>query len=283
MANWSYSQLALYKTCPLKFYWTRVDPQPEAQRDNRKAFIGILLGEVVAKFYLDQWWRDPATAAAKMVADLPQRSVEISVREQCAWEPGERERWLEKAIETVPKLLAVIVAEQLLGPFMAVEYGMTVTLDGPDAENPYDHIHGRIDLVIQRQDGTVVMLDLKGGGSVGKFVSADQLRLYACGLLMDPRWGRLPDRVGFWWARHSKVVWRTFTPDNLFLFVGGVAQTIAKVRAKHFEPAPSGACTYCEFRPRCAAGQQRIWKTRLSKTKLASSDNAGHLDLSNLD
>jgi hypothetical protein len=279
MANWSYSQLALYKQCPLKFYWTRVDPQPEAQRDNRRAFIGWLLGEVVAKFYLDQWWRDPSTALAKMVADLPQRSVEITVRENLVWEPGEREKWLDKATETLPKILAVIKEHQLLGPVMAVEYGMTVQISGPPDD---DKVHGRIDLVIQRMDGTLVVLDLKGGGTVGKFVSADQLRLYACGILSDPRFARLPDKVGFWWARHGKVVWRKFTRENLLVFIGGVQQTIGRVRAKHFEPAPSGQCSYCEFRNRCPAGQTQIWKTRLTKTKLVSDQNAGRLDLSTL-
>lgn len=277
MANWSYSQLALYKVCPLKFYWARVDPQrPAVPWDNRKAFIGILLGEIVAKFYLDQWWRDPQTALAKMVADAPQRSVEITAKEGITWNRGEREKWVEKAIETLPKLLDVIAREQLLGPIICVEYGMTVPLGGPDN----DAIHGRIDLVIQRLDGTLIVLDLKGGGTIGKFVSADQLRLYACGIMADPRFRRLPDKVGFWWARHGKVVWRTFKRENLLKFVHGVEHTIARVRGKDFEPTPGSHCAYCEFRAGCGAGQAQIWKMKPSKVAL--DGNSGSLDLNSL-
>lgn len=277
MANWSYTQLALYKRCPLQFFWARVEPQPGLPRDPRRAFIGHLLGDLISRFYLEQWWRRGAEAQALMVAHVYPLADAIDQREQIVWRPGERDPWIALAIETIPKILAVIIEHRLIGPFVAVEYGITVPLGGPER----DQLHGRSDLVVGRTDGTLVLADLKGGGSIGKFVSPDQLRVYALGALCDPRLGRLPDRVGFWWLRHSKIVWRTFTRENLLTFVEGVQNTIARVRAKYFGPEPGSHCAYCDFRNECAAGKEYLWNEKYS-TKLASDENAGTVDLNSL-
>lgn len=279
MANWSYSQLALYRTCPLKFYWARVDPKPESQiRDQSKAFIGILLGEVLARFYLEQWWREPHMLAERMVATIYPLGYAISQREGITWaHTRDFDHWIQVATETIPKVLDVIRTEQLLGTEVCIEYGMTVPVGNGD------DVHGRIDFLFVLRDGRLILLDGKGGGSIGKFASADQLRLYALGVLADPKFHRLPDKVGFWWFRHGKIVWKKFTNDTLRTFVGGVQATIAAVRAKHFEPTPGPMCAYCEFRPGCTAGQEYLWsKFKTKGTVYATDENAGSLDLNNL-
>lgn len=279
MANWSYSQLSLYLTCPLKFYWARVDPQPESQiRDQSKAFIGILLGEVLARFYLEQWWRDPHLLAERMVSMLYPLGYAISQREGIVWKhTRDLDHWIQVAAETVPKVLQIIRDHQLIGTEVCVEYGMTVPVGNGDK------IHGRIDLLFVLRDGSLILLDGKGGGSIGKFASADQLRLYALGVLADPKFRRLPDKVGFWWFRHGKIVWKKFTDATLLKFVEGVQGTIARVRAKHFEPTPGSHCSYCDFRAGCGAGQEFLWaKFKTKGTTFATGDNAGSLDLNNL-
>jgi hypothetical protein len=275
--NWSYSQLATYLDCPLRFYWLRIEPQPESKiRDQSKAFIGILLGELLARFYLEQWWRQSEGLQQRMIAQLHTLAVTISTREEIVWaNPGDLSKWIVVAAETIPKILTVLRDEQLLGPFVAVEYGMTVPVGNGD------RVHGRIDILIERANGDTILLDGKGGGTIGKFASTDQLRLYALGVLADPRFRRLPTKVGFWWFRHGKIVWKQFTPATLLKFVTGVQQTIARIRAKDFEPTPGGQCRYCEFRLKCGAGQQYLWTEKFT-TKWATDDNHGSVDLNNL-
>jgi hypothetical protein len=225
-------------------------------------------------FYLEGWWRDPHYLAERMVAALYPLAKTISDREQMPWHDSkELDDWIAIAVETVPKILATIHEEHLLGPTVAVEYGITVPLGGPER----DAVHGRIDVLIETPE-TLTLLDAKAGGSIGKWVKADQLRLYACGVLADPKYARLPDRVGFWWLRHGKVVWKRLTRDTLLTFVGGVERTIAAVRAKSFEPTPGPKCLYCEFKDRCAAGQQYLWREKFTTT-MASGDNAGRISL----
>lgn len=277
MANWSYSQLKDYLECPLRFYWVRIDKQPEAQtKDQTRAFIGILLGELLARFYLEQWWRQPEGLEQRMTALLVPLAHTIGEREAIVWkDPGDLTKWLGVAAETIPKMLDVIRTERLLGTSVAVEYGMTVPVGNGD------RIHGRIDTLLVRPDRTLILIDGKGGGSIGKYAHADQLRLYALGVLADPAFRRLPDKVGFWWFRHGKIVWKQFTEATLLKFVSGVQQTIARIRAKDFEPTPGGQCRYCEFRLKCGAGQQYLWREKFTTT-WATDQNSGSLDLSNL-
>lgn len=280
MANWSYSQLALYLDCPLKFYWARLDPSTKDQpRDNRRAFIGILLGEVLARLYVEQWWREPGALQARMVAACHTLAPVITQREGIVWAtPQAMEEWVTLAVDTVPKILAVIGTEQLLGVTVAVEYGISVPFGGGET------VHGRIDLLIVRPDGTILLIDLKAGGSIGKFASPDQLRLYALGILADPVYRRRPDKVGFWWLRHGKIVWKQFTDETLLKFVAGVQQTIARVRAQDFMPRPGSHCRYCDYRAGCATGQAHLWKafSESSTKSFAADTNRGSIDLSSL-
>lgn len=269
MAKWSYSQLALYKKCPLLFFWLRVEKRPHS-KDDRASYIGWLLGAVIERFYVEHWYREPAVLEARMRAALPALGAEITTREGIVWQqPGEESHWQTRAAEAIPAIISTIRRERLLGPLVGHEYDIYVTIAN-------DQIFGRIDLLIY--DGErLILLDEKGGGTVGKWIDADQLRLYALGVLSDPRFRRLPTHVGFWWTRHDKIVWRPVSRKSLLKFVVGIEQTLANIKAKVFEPKPSSYCRLCPYWQSCAVGKARVMTGK--DRGLPIETNAGRLAL----
>lgn len=262
MAYWSYSQLALYKKCPLRFKWMRVDKRPLPPGDGKRAFIGNVLQKIVERFYVEQWWRDPATVSARMLAEIPATGRQFTEADGLLWLPGEQEKWVAIALDTVPKIIEVIKTERLLGVTNLSEFEIEVPL-GPD------RIVGRVDFLFEAPDGSLTVLDGKAGGSFGKYVESDQLRLYALGVLAS-RYRRLPTRVGFWWYRFGKIAWRPVRRKVLQRFTEGVKHTIARVRSKDYAPTPGGHCRFCEWKTDCPEGRAWLWRNQ--KTVVIDSE-----------
>lgn len=274
MAHWGYSQLAIYRKCPLRFFWERVEKRPTKYvQDDRSAYIGNLLGRLLERFYMEQWWREPDVLHPRMVAAIRVIGDALLRDTLLPWQPGEREKWDLIARETIPRILQTVRDERLLTPLVAVEYGIKVPLGGDN-----DVLFGRIDYLFEGADRSLTVIDGKGGGSLGKHVSTDQLRTYALGVLADPRFGRLPDRAGFWWFRHERVVWKQFTRATLLKFVTGVKQTIADIRAKRFEARPSGDCRYCGYLTACGAGQEYM-QSHVKSRDVPTETNVGRMGL----
>lgn len=266
MAYWSYSQLALYKKCPLKFKWQRIDKRPMPPWDGKNAFIGNLLQKIVERFYVEEWWRDPHHVSERMLAEIPPVARQMTEAEGVKWLVGEQEKWISVALDTVPKIIEVIKAERLLGTTNLSEYEIKVPIRG-------DLVVGRVDFIFEHPNGDVTVLDGKAGGSFGKYVEADQLRLYSLGLLHS-QFKRLPTRVGFWWYRHARIAWRPVSRKVLDKFEAGVQATISKVRARDYRPKPGGHCHFCEWKTDCTEGKQWLWRNQKT-VAIESEGNTG--------
>jgi hypothetical protein len=71
----------------------------------------------------------------------------------------------------------------------------------------------------------------------------------------SPIFRRRPDKVGFWWFRHGKVVWRTPTDMQLAQYKAQTAEAIARLRNHDFTPRPTPDCRLCDVRAHCDAGK----------------------------
>lgn len=272
MSYFSYSQLALYKRCPKQFWFERV-MKVKAPRDDRRSFIGHVLGGVAARFYTDKLWKEGRWARVRMAELVTEidRKLHTASEQVYPWQPGEREEALKTCIEAIPPMLSVVKAHQLVARRVDTEVAIEVPLDTGDI------IVGSADLVFEdAPGGRLTVLDGKGGGSLGKYVSADQLRLYQLGLGMHRDFRRLPDRVGFWWFRHGRIVWKRTNKTTLRKFVEGVKLTITRLRSDDFGAQPGTHCRWCPHRTVCEEGMESL---KVVKTQLASDETVGWVSL----
>lgn len=270
MSYFGYSQLARYKDCPKRYWYERIANRPEASRDQRNAFIGQVLGGVVARFYTQRQWTLGPKAGKAMVYAVHELAEAAEAIGDYPWQRGERQERIDQALAAIPVILKTIVDEELVGPRIEIELPVEVPLDTGDI------LTGTPDLLIEQASKRLILLDAKAGANIGKFVSADQLRLYQLGVSIHPRYGRLPDRVGFWWLRHGRIVWKRTQKPDLAKWIEGVKETIGRLRDGHFDPKPSTLCRYCPFRAECPAGLRQLAEI---DTDLASDDAVGTISL----
>jgi hypothetical protein len=269
VSYFGYSQLALYKACPKRYWFERISQRPDSTFDCRNAFLGSLLGGLLARFYTERWWALGARAKPRMTVATHEISADLHTKIDYPWTRGEWQEHMATAQAAIPTILDVVVREQLIAPRMEIELPVEVVLDTGDI------LTGTPDLVLDKP-GSLVLLDAKGGGRIGKYVAADQLRLYQLGLASHPRYQRLPDKVGFWWLRHGKIVWKRTPKTALPKWVEGVKRTITRLKDGDFAANPGPLCRYCAFRAECPEGMATL---REVKTVLASDEATGIISL----
>lgn len=266
MSYFSYSQLALYKRCPKQFWFERI-MKVQTPRDDRKAFIGHVLGGVVAQFYSDKVWKEGKWARVRLAELVRARADALHAVQVYPWLPGEREDAEKACLDAILPILQTVRDERLVTRRVDTEVSIEVPLDTGDI------LVGSADLVFEEAPGELLtVLDVKGGGSVGKYVKADQLRLYQLGIGLHRDFRRLPDRVGFWWVRHGRIVWKRTNKTTLRKFVEGVKATIARLRSDDFTATPGDHCRWCAYRQDCIEGMEAL---KVRKTLLASDDTVG--------
>lgn len=271
---WSYSQLKLYTTCPLKYRWQRIEHRWVTLPDDkppRAAFIGTLFARMTELLYRERWWTLPDdTCLALLRGKLLQIAKLVTVSDEIRWPEGEQEQAIGVVDDALPHVLATMRNERLVGASNWAEYEIVVPLDNGD------QVTGTADLVTQAPDGLLTMVDGKSGSP--RYAARDQLRLYALGLLHDPRFQRLPDRVGFWFFREARVAWKKQSIEVLGKFRAGVLETVQRLRSGDFEPAPSHSCGYCPFRYECTAGRDYLY-SKVADRGLPEDTNLGQVEL----
>lgn len=258
----SYSALKHFYWCPLRYRFQHEEKRPVELRYKHRAFIGMVLARAVDAFYAEEWWREPTMVVERGWQRIPEIAAAVTLEQAISWPAGHAFQAAAEARELWPPIVETIRRERLIGIENRSEYDLGVEMDGVA-------VIGRIDLLIRHPGGQLTLLDGKAGKSLGKFIDPDQLRLYA--LLTRAHYGRFPDRVGWWWFRYSKIVWRRMSAQSLARFADGVRGTLARVRTGDRVPTPGGHCAFCPFLVDCEAGQQE----RLRRTKLPLGGDGG--------
>lgn len=253
--HFSYSELRDFKTCPKLHGLKYAERRPIAPEREKKAFVGTILGSVIEQFYKERWWREPATVLQRMEDYALERARGRTERKRIDWLPSEWDAMWKLVCDTLPKILTVIKRERLLGARNEVEHESFILLT--DAAGVEHTIHGRIDILIFLPNGDLILLDAKAGGSKGKFVHTDQLRIYC--LMVKREFGQYPKRVGFWWLRHEEIIWKRMTATTLATFEEGVSKTITQIVAGTTSPAPGTHCRYCDFFFECDEGRKHLF------------------------
>jgi hypothetical protein len=245
-----YLGFSIYRTCPLQYKWRFVAKPPfEFKIDMRNAFIGLAIQRLVEYFYQKKWWK--ATDPIETMRDhIPTVFAEFIDGKKIWFTPEEVTKWTQVAYDTIPMIVSMIKAERLLSTEVFVEQNGEIPLGE-------DKLWLRPDLVVVERPAKgetfITMLDGKAGKTVGKYVDVDQLFFYA-------GWsryvlGKLPDRLGFWWYRHSKINWFPVTDKAVDDVQTRARIYIAGIKAGKFAPTPGEHCRFCDYFSGCPEGQ----------------------------
>jgi len=245
-------------------------PQFKEEKLPVASFIGSVFAQLMDKVYREKWYAyPPFDMIARMRGAMLDIAGKITVSEEIQWDKGGQNRALALVDEALPSVLTTMQREGLIGERHRTEYEINVPLDGGDT------VTGGADLIVENQ-GQVFLVDGKSGNS--RYAKVDQLRLYSLGLLHDPNYGKLPDKVGFWFFREGRVSWRRISVPALAKFRLGVMSTVARLRSKDFAATPSGLCKVCQYRMECSEGRDFLF----SKAKdhgLSTETNLGEVSL----
>lgn len=244
----NYLKYASYKTCPLQYKWRFVQkPTFWVRWDRTNAFIGLLLMKLVERFYQEKWWSLP-DCVERMRKAIPTTTIQILAAEKIYLSDEIREKWNQVAHDTVPTIVNAIREYKFLSDDMYVEREEEVPLSGTE-----DVLQLRPDFVIFRE-AEYTLLDGKGGSTVGRYVDNDQLYFYAGAL--ESIYKRLPDRLGFWWFRHGKLVLIPITPEHVETVRDKARGYVAGIKAGLFEAKPGSHCRLCDYRVGCDKGKE---------------------------
>lgn len=287
-----WSNVQLYSECPQNYLWSRgwptIDlgnglgkpkrmPVPD---DRAHAIMGLSIGKAVEDLYNRELWRSPATLADEMVS-IAVREMKFQIAsEYVDWKRITREEMERVCADGVLGYLKTMKANRLLGPYAKSEVDIRAWV------NKTTPIGGRPDIVIQRDDVGVIILDGKNTKNPDKGFDANQLRWYAlCYYLM---YGQLPSRLGFVLFRfppgkppkgYDADTWQGIVDvpvvqkDITDLAV--TAMTVYEgMNTEKFQATPSGAaCKYCNFESVCPERQAQLVQLRTRRgTKTRSDD-----------
>jgi hypothetical protein len=247
--DFPYLHYSVYKTCHLQYKWRFVQrPDVYIPINLRHAYIGLVLQKLVERFYLEKWWQAEEGPITRMRIALPTVSQLILENNPIKLSVDELADWQVVANETIPRIIATIKKEKLLSSEVYVER---------EEEVPFgeDTLQMKPDLILIRK-GITTLLDGKGGKTVGRYVDNDQPYFYA--IAVDHIWGRLPHRIGFWWYRHSKIVWLPVTREAVDQVRTNARSFIDGIKAGKFDPVPGQHCRLCDYRVCCEVGQKFI-------------------------
>jgi hypothetical protein len=245
VAKWSYSQLQAYRTCPAQWKAVRMDKR--AAHDKRRALPGTLVHAVVQRLFEHKLgaYADARVAMAYLDAYAHVTLSELATREGVVLTAYEVKQALDLVHDVLPGIFRTLDHYRLYGGMNRVEYGLSVQLEA-------DTVFGTADLIVEHPDSTMI-LDVKSGKTVGRYVSVEQLQFYALGYLRE--FERLPNLLGFWWVRHEKVLWKKL--GDLSLLREGLQATIDRIRANDFAPTPGRHCQLCPIKMTCEASPCR--------------------------
>lgn len=283
----SYSSLNQWLNCPGQYYRQRIlKIEVDRTQDSRHhAAVGTLIQRLFEDFYNERMWEISFTYAQNELRDrLRGYYQEFLDTEYINWkDPSNKFNQVtlkDEVLSLIDPTLKVIEEQGLLGSFTSSEFEIGEDFTPQDAQgNTLDgnfRIYGKIDFLIKKDDGTVLILDGKASVKREQNVSVDQLYFYA--LLFLYKFGYLPTKLGFLFYHFCKVdpsIAMDWYPVN----VAAIHQLKAKISKAFFEikgqqfidtPKPK-YCRYCLYEGICDARQAQKAKNSRGRKKGSSS------------
>ena len=218
----SVSSLVTYEACPKKFYWSVVRPLP--RRSSAAARIGTAVHA----------WIERSSKGQIALID-PEEFDERP--------PGEGD-------SRVKQLRGVFERSRFAGRTpVDTERAFALVVGG-------HIIQGRIDAIYDRADGGWEIIDWKTGRAPEE-VGALALQLELYGLAAQEIWGKGPEELtlAFVHLGGDEPVELTVAARAGAEIRVDVERALGAIAGASFAPAPSSACTFCDFRADCPEGR----------------------------
>lgn len=283
-----YSSQEMMERCPQLYLWSRgwgnIDvgggpgrKKPPPVKDSKHhAVMGIIIQKVIENLYNFEHWKTPQGLGQRL-QDMVEKEFQFEIQNNYIdWRQAPpKAELLQICRDGVAGFLRTMKAQRFLGTYARAEVDLLGWID------KYNPIGGRVDLLIQRDDTGVTILDGKNGKEKGKYTSPDQLRWYA--LCYYLAYGTLPDRLGFVYYRYpygmvkpdgtieEGVDWVPVTKAD----IEGIAERAISVRKamekEKFSPTPSPqACKFCAYETVCEARKEQ--KAQNAKNRKKKTD-----------
>ena len=295
-----WSSLERYEECPQKFLWyrgwglldlgggqgRRKPLDTSSRRSEHHALMGILIAEAIENIYNKEWWRQPKDLLARLNDFLDKEFSYRLQKTYIKWEESpSKSELLATCKSSTLGYLKIMKHNRLLGDlYSRSEVTLKVELDGV-------RMGGRPDIVINRSDTGLLIIDGKNSLSPGKYTNKDQLRWYA---LLYYIAHKKMSSLAFAYFRYppenppkshlnkkKPSEWTGLIPvsvseKDLLALIDRAKQAYTKILAEDFEATPSSSsCRFCDYQRDCSAFRD----LQIEKADLSQSGK-GFIDLS---
>lgn len=294
-----WTTIELYLACPQKYLWSRghkdidVGGGPgkkkplKVLRSEHDKLMGHVLSKCIEHLYNDELWKEPTTTLKKLMG-LVEREFKLALSDHYIdWkESPPKEALLQTCKDGIQGFIKTMKANKLVGFYARSE----VDLVAKSKSDDLFMLGGRPDIVIQREDNGVTIIDGKNSKTPGKYTDPNQLRWYAfCYYLVH---GVIPDNLYFCYFRYPpgnphkdhKGDWKGLTKvevtkEDFELLDHMARKTILGIASKSFDPTPKpSVCRFCDYEPECEA-RQSTKRSRRKTTKPPILSGSGGFEI----
>lgn len=250
---WSFSKYKIYKECNERYareYIMRLRVPPISQKP---FLVGSIAHGVVEEGRLailegrhtdlKEYCQD------NVIHHFNKHAVKVQ-----DWTPGEPDRVLDDALETVEKYVALILENELLAPDVLCEHTIGTHANPRWLDNGVG-LTGFIDWAKITGDSAVV-LDAKSSRTMN-YIDRDQLTFYA--LAMEAEFGVKVERVAWMMMRYGKTYWYDVATADKESLKTRLARASAAVAEINLRSSPDhGLCMPCPHNSQCSSYQHWI-------------------------
>jgi len=259
----SYSKYKMYVECPRKYRWVS-DRRPITVKSSKYfALYGIVIQRFF-EFYVNKYVKNGIRLTNEQIRSFLRKDWERTLDyEYVIWD----DPWCKESSEEIFESIYNDVLTNIEN-FDFFKYARSEVIYNITLKKTKDELHGRLDFIVEKPDGTVEILDGKGTTKIEKNVDKEQLYFYA--MLYYLRHKKLPTKVGFWYYKFQRIVYIDMDMDTLISFKKKFALVKKSIKEdRTWEPKVkiTKACKFCDYKSDCDAYNLKKEANRLKRNK----------------
>ena len=266
-----FSQLSLYKKCPLSYKWKYIDRKvPKEIPNYYYAFQGMVIQKLFELFYNESWYLKKDKCREYIFSRAPDIFAEVLKYCTIDWHDRiakkTKQQVYEAYLEMIPIALATIKEHKLLGAYAKSEEKLQAFMD-----DKYTVLTAKMDFLIKNQNG-INILDGKNTSNKSTYTK-DPTQLYFYALVFYLRYNVWPDKLAYWFWRDGKVVYIDLDKDKVEALKVEIKDVLYKIFKKKFEPNPEyKSCLFCNYKEDCLYRTKKIAENKAAKNAVADAD-----------
>jgi len=232
----SASDIATYRSCPLRYKFARVLRIPSEQTIHQR--FGIVVHQVLERYHSD------GGSTLEEMLEL----LDGCWRRSGFGQEGQDGELLEKARRALVRYHGRLHDHGAEPAWFERQFSFSL---GPH------HLRGRVDRVDRLADGTYELIDYKTSRPKTAEQLEDDLQLSLYGLAAREDWQLESTSGAYYYVLDDVKVPVRAGPDDLARVTEAVLHVGEGILAQHFEPTPSpAACAICDYRIVCPAAER---------------------------